>query len=565
MGIWQHQAKSLFAALLEARRRSFHRKSGTALRLNDNEWAGEAARRECRGPYTTACWSSPPGSPIAASGEERRSRTQTLRSSAERPSDVAGPLCAGTLSGRPPGWILGVIIGAALVMSGGQEALAQSTPGAAQNVCDRTYQVRAAIVANSGAGTCAHVMQRHLREITSLDLRDQGVATLSAGDFDGLVRLNALDLSHNLLTSLPPGLFDELYLLKTLRLDNNLLDTLPADIFDELLVLEELSLNDNRFRSLPDHLFDEFSRFDGMQANGNPPDDAGAYPRIQRFLDRHDVTSREAFITALPEVFKERSVMVSASELAGKDHVSGGHPRIISFGGDGRFIFAWSTDPATPSGYRDSVEFLRQDATAWTAGVIDFSRGEPELSQPKSCRSCHGGLHKPLWGSSSSSIGTGFPESGHDGQNRGVTAAAEASTVFARRHAEVLFHRLKARSDYRRFAEETLCSASSSEVLAGALGAFSESDRDLGLLSDNLQPIQGSRNPAVDPDEPGRVRGTVGSALVFLLMFDLWQQEPIVRKLYRELRNEDSRLPNRPASIDTCCTTAGMSPRPRTN
>ena len=407
------------------------------------------------------------------------------------------------------------------------------------------------MVAASGADTCAHVTVRHLREITFLDLRNQNITSVSAGDFDGLVRLQALDLSGNLLLSLPEGIFDELYLLKTLRLDNNRLETLPEDILDELLHLEELTLHENPGLTLPTGMFEDFSRFAGMAANGDPPDNSGSYPRIQRFLDRHDVTSLEAFITALPEVFKERSVMVSASESAGKVHGSGGYPRIISFGGDGRFIFAWSIDPAAPSGYRDSIEFLRQDATAWTAGVIDFSRGEPELSQPESCRSCHGGLHKPLWGSSSGSIGTGFPESGHDGQNREVTAASEASAVFARRHAEVLFHRLKARSDYRRFAEETLCSASGSEVLAGALGAFSQSDRDLGLLSDKLQPIQESRNTPVDPDEPGRVQGTVGSTLVFLLVFDLWQQEPIVRKLFREPGNEDSGLPSRPASIDT--------------
>ena len=109
-----------------------------------------------------------------------------------------------------------LVIGMA-VIGGRPEASAQS-----ENVCARTVQVLRAIEAASGEG-CARITLHHLREITTLDLRDQVISSLSASDFDGLVRLENLDLSGNVLTSLPSGVFDELYLLKTLRLDGNLL------------------------------------------------------------------------------------------------------------------------------------------------------------------------------------------------------------------------------------------------------------------------------------------------------------------------------------------------------
>ena len=121
-----------------------------------------------------------------------------------------------------------------------------------------------------------------------------------------------------------------------------------------------------------------------MQANWDPPDHAGAYLHIKRLLDPHDVISPGEFITAPPVVDSERLVTVYESESAGRDHLSGNYPRIISFSVDGRFIFVRNTDRSAPARFRDSVECLRQDDTPSAAGLIDFSRGEPELSQPES-------------------------------------------------------------------------------------------------------------------------------------------------------------------------------------
>ena len=128
---------------------------------------------------------------------------------------IGQPLRAGQLPGEaqgrlpPPGrdslnhaiiarttrrWLVVVCIGLAWVTGAGREVFAQTPPGVGRDVCDRTYQVRAAIVTASGAVTCAHITLRHMREITSLDLSYQGISSLSVGDLDGLVRLDTLDL-----------------------------------------------------------------------------------------------------------------------------------------------------------------------------------------------------------------------------------------------------------------------------------------------------------------------------------------------------------------------------------
>ena len=55
-----------------------------------------------------------------------------------------------------------------------------------ENVCARTVQVGNAIQAASGGEGCTRLTLHHLREITTLDLRNQGISSLRASDFDGL-------------------------------------------------------------------------------------------------------------------------------------------------------------------------------------------------------------------------------------------------------------------------------------------------------------------------------------------------------------------------------------------
>ena len=453
------------------------------------------------------------------------------------------------------------------------------------DVCSRTAEVKEALVAASGAETCAEVDGRDLRDITTLDLGGQGIASLGTGDFEGLDRLESLDLSDNLLSSLTSGVFDELYLLKTLHLDGNELESLPADIFDQLFLLEELTLDDNSFSSLPDGLFAEFSRFDGMQANGDPPDNSGSYPRIQRFLDGHSVSSPEEFIEALPALYKQRFAMMYESKAAAQDSVSVDHPRIIAWGADGNFIFAWNTDPDAPSQFRDVVEFLRQDETAWTAGIVDFSGTTPEITEPDSCKTCHGSLNKPLWSIYNQWEGSEFdyilpraenmaivlestdprieplefPSAAFRGDNgirfvvsphgRPVVAAVEeAGAVWSWRHAEVLLRILKTRhSDFRSWAEEALCGG------GGIHRWFDQEEHNLvvlanaGVETENGK-IVGGLYSHVFPGVYDELLysyvfhslGFMSDAMRFLLIAELWQEEPVVRHLYRTTPNGET-------------------------
>ena len=484
-------------------------------------------------------------------------------------------------SGSDTGRILTVLgMGIALALTG------VSREASAANVCDRTVQVRDAIVAARGGAACAELTLHHLREITTLDLSEQSIASLRAGDFDGLVRLDALDLSGNLLTSLPAGVFDELYLLKSVRLDGNLLETLPGDVFDELFLLEELTLHGNRFTSLPDGLFEDFSRFAGMQANGTAPDNSGPYPRISRFLERHEVTSPEEFIAVLPPLYLKRFLLMFDSESPARPHVSGEHPRVISWGADGDFIFSWNTDPDAPTMFRESVEFLRQNESGWSVGVIDFSGATPEITEPASCQSCHGSLGKPLWGEWNVWKGSEYVHAGSEhfdpnaagymrsavasshpriepmdfaassfegtdnfrvlnlpGQVPHLYAVVEAGAVWSWRHAEVLLSALKQRrSDVAQMGEALMCDPFPQFPV---LRHFDHGEHNLAISAD-LELALDRKGAIASPRYSTLVRygyyyhlpGTLPGAVNFLMFADLWEDNAMVRRLYRQTPND---------------------------
>lgn len=459
-------------------------------------------------------------------------------------------------------------------------------------VCDRTVQVRDALEAASGGTSCAAFTVHHLREITTLDLSNQGIASLRAGDFDGLVRLETLDLSGNVLTSLPRRLFDELYFLKTLYLHGNQLATVPNKIFDQLFLLEELTLHENRFTSLPADLFDDFSRLAGIAANGAAPDNSGEYPRIQRFLDRHDITSPEEFIAALPDLYLQRFVLMYASESPARPHVSPAYPRVISWGADGHIIFSWNTNPYAPSTFRDSVEFLRQDEFAWTAGVIDFSGPTVEITEPALCQSCHGPLNKPLWDEFYDPgrwEGSEYQDARYETYIEGahefipsimrsenprlepldftasafleanvrrsliddpggiyyVTVVEEAGAVWSWRHAEVLFRELEQRrDDFDDLAEAVMCGETPGHSFP-VLHSFDPSEHHLhfsaaeDLVTNEVGVITNVREDTV---KYGYIYGTSGGppatlpgAVNFLLLADLFERDKMTRHLYRSL------------------------------
>ena len=123
-------------------------------------------------------------------------------------------------------------------------------------IINRTPQVRDAIVAAlTGINSANDVTEAHLGTITFLDLKNKGVSTLKAGDFDGLSVLTELRLQENQLTTLPANIFSDLSSLRTLYLNNNRLSSLPSTVFSGLSSLSNLYMNNNRLTSLPETVF----------------------------------------------------------------------------------------------------------------------------------------------------------------------------------------------------------------------------------------------------------------------------------------------------------------------
>ena len=137
-----------------------------------------------------------------------------------------------------------------LVLSSTAQAQTQS------GVCDRTPQVRDALVAIVGGGvTCADVTADQLGRISVLSLGSERIETLQSGDFAGLTSLEQLDLYDNDLTDLPPNIFAGLTNLRQLNLWHNDLATLSPNVFTDLTNLRILDLDDNDFADIPPDVF----------------------------------------------------------------------------------------------------------------------------------------------------------------------------------------------------------------------------------------------------------------------------------------------------------------------
>ena len=119
-------------------------------------------------------------------------------------------------------------------------------------ISNRTSQVRGVIVeAVPGVNSAADVTEEHLAAITSLDLSSKNIASLQAGDFDGLTALEELCLFGNQISSLPSDIFEGLSTLRTLNLYNNRLSSLPDGLFVGLTSLTTLRLNGNAVTPIP--------------------------------------------------------------------------------------------------------------------------------------------------------------------------------------------------------------------------------------------------------------------------------------------------------------------------
>ena len=183
---------------------------------------------------------------------------------------------------------------AAIAMSiatfGVEGAVAQST---VVNICARTSQVETAILAkiNETADpdkTCAQVTAAELAGISgTLDVSNQSITALQAGDFAGLTALTDLRLWSNTLESLPAGVFDNLTALTDLNLADTSLGQLPPNVFDNLTALTDLDLSRNSLSQLPANVFDNLTALTDLDLSRNSLNQlpAGVFDNLTALTD----------------------------------------------------------------------------------------------------------------------------------------------------------------------------------------------------------------------------------------------------------------------------------------
>ena len=303
---------------------------------------------------------------------------------------------------------------------------------------------------------------------------------------------------------------------------------------------------------------------------------------ILDFLRDNDVTNVEDFIAALPDMHRTRNVLVFESGGLASEFVSGDRPRVVSWGADGRFVMSWGTDSESP--FYEGVEFLEAARDRWVAGVIDFSGDQAEIREPAACSTCHGHLNKPLWGQFSMWRGTEGGE-GHrvspdayrsvkrafdsedrrlsslrfeytvpvdledgEGLSRSLTfrdevtnevrdvteVAREASSVFAWRHAEVLFGRIEGHDDYAAIARGMVCGDPSRFEAAVPL-----QDHHLAVLSDSGELLPGNYFVGGGVRSYWNGYGNLYESLRFLVLHDLFRRDT---RVGRALAGREDRL-----------------------
>ena len=168
---------------------------------------------------------------------------------------------------------------------------------------------------------CAAVTDSDLNRVRYLNLQNEGIAALQAGDFQGLVNLAELDLGRNILRELPNGVFDDLANLKRLWLDyNNSLSELPDGVFDGPANLEWLLLNGNDLGELPEGVFDSLSNLERLALYGNKlsalPEGAFEGLSVLERLELQDNPGADFIFTAELEQQGENAVVAKVAQGA---------------------------------------------------------------------------------------------------------------------------------------------------------------------------------------------------------------------------------------------------------
>ncbi len=148
-------------------------------------------------------------------------------------------------------------------------------PTAPLNICDRTEQIRNAIVdilvgeEDASGESCREIPGESIKSIYFMDLSGQNIQSLQPGDFSDLNGLEELWLSFNQLSSLPAGVFSGLESLRVLLLNNNQFNTLASDVFSGLSNLQTLGLGNNSINALPSGVFSSLGNLQVLDLTGN--------------------------------------------------------------------------------------------------------------------------------------------------------------------------------------------------------------------------------------------------------------------------------------------------------
>ncbi|MDE0224167.1 MAG: M12 family metallo-peptidase, partial [Gammaproteobacteria bacterium] len=122
----------------------------------------------------------------------------------------------------------------------------QSGIHAVASVCDRTPEIRDAIMTWSGRGHCSEVTDFDLSEIPYLVLSARGITELRTGDFSGLSSLYWLSLDRNSITGRIPPELGRLTKLRVLGLaGNRLTGSIPPEL-GRLTKVTLLTLSGNK-------------------------------------------------------------------------------------------------------------------------------------------------------------------------------------------------------------------------------------------------------------------------------------------------------------------------------
>ena len=206
------------------------------------------------------------------------------------------------------------------VLSTAEVVIILNVTDAFVSVCDRTTDVRNAIVAAlPNISDCAKVTAADLATIRYLDgLRREDITALKEGDFNGLTALEILDLSFNSLSSLPEGIFDELTALETLYLDDNDLGSLSSGVFDDLTALTELHLGDNDLSSLPSDIFEGLTALEILHLGSN---DLGSL--LSDIFDKNtaltELQLRSNDLSSLPSSIFDKNTALTDLDLQNND------------------------------------------------------------------------------------------------------------------------------------------------------------------------------------------------------------------------------------------------------